>query len=362
MAADSANGLEEMQAAFAKAKSVVLYRLPNENEVHGLWGDAVEMHALTEVFGQTGFAFLPAVNSSESKPFFVIPDGIQSIPDWASIKLPEPNWPANAKPPYIANKNAYLAQASAMVSAFKSGGVKKAILSRIKLYEAPNFYPLETFNNLCKAYPAVMVYYVSIPGIGTWMGATPETLLRIKSGEAETVSLAGTQPDSGTDTAAVAWGDKERQEQQIVSDEIEGLIKQYFPATEIHINGPNTVSTGALLHLKTVFNWRLPKDFSALEAFTMALHPTPAIVGKPREAALSLIAKTETHDRGYYTGLIGPTDPHGLTHLFVNLRCMQLLPGQLALYVGGGLTKDSNPEAEWEETELKAQTLLRWVC
>ncbi len=92
--------------------------------------------------------------------------------------------------------------------------------------------------------------------------------------------------------------------------------------------------------------------------FISALHPTPAVCGLPKERALELIYKTEMHNREYYAGYCGPINYQGKTDLFVNLRCMKILPDKLALYIGGGLTAKSDPEKEWEETVLKANTLL----
>lgn len=349
----------ELLPEVSSHKSFVFYRLPNQKATFFLLGDAKKIASWAGVLGNQGFAFVPAVNSHRHSSYLIIPDEEHTLTDLQNLPMPKGNWPFNKQWPVAVSQEGYLHQAMQMVAALQSGSLGKVILSRVKKVETSEFNPWETYQKLCAAYPSVMVYWVSIPGEGTWMGATPETLLRIEQGLAETVALAGTQPQSPAPLPETAWGIKEQEEQRIVSDDIEALIGRYFPAVAVSIDGPKTVSTGALLHLKTTFTWRVPNDVSALEAFITALHPTPAIVGQPREAALDLIAQTETHDRAYYTGLLGPVSGYqGLTHLFVNLRCMQVLNGSLALYLGGGLTAASTPEAEWQETELKAATLL----
>jgi isochorismate synthase len=341
-------------------KALVLYRLPHTNETHLLVGDAQEIKYVTEALGNEGFLFAPAEQSDGNrKPYLILPDEQWLLDYIQALEIPLIKVPVSITLPHIATEDEYLSQANQIIQAIQAGQAQKAILSRIKKHEVQAFNPWEAYQKLCAAYPAVMVYWVSIPEVGTWMGATPETLLKIEDGQAETVSLAGTQADAGLPLSEVVWGEKEQGEQRIVSEEIAGLIEKYFPAVGVEVSGPATVSTGALLHLKTTFNWRVPQDASALGAFIKALHPTPAIVGQPREAALELITETEPHSRAYYTGLLGPVNGKGLTHLFVNLRCMQVFPGYLALYVGGGLTAASNPTAEWQETELKADTLLR---
>jgi isochorismate synthase len=89
-----------------------------------------------------------------------------------------------------------------------------------------------------------------------------------------------------------------------------------------------------------------------------ALHPTPAVCGLPRERALKLIAQHETHNRNFYAGLIGKKSKQELA-VFVNLRCMQVTKNDFLLYIGGGITQQSIPENEWNETENKAKTLAR---
>ncbi len=358
MSSAAVNELLQQLPQIVAHKSLVLYRLPYATDTNLLIGDAQEIHSLIEALGNEGFAFTPAETSHGHKPYLIIPDSTLQIEAMDKVQFPSFQTIVSNTSPIISSQAEYLAQANLVIAAIKSGGLEKAILSRIKKHEIGSFNPWETYKELCAAYPAVMVYWVSIPGVGTWIGATPETLIKLVDGQAETIALAGTQKDLGNNLENVAWGEKEQQEQAIVSDNIQSLINEYYPAESIDVDGPKTTSTGALLHLATTFRWPAKQDVSALEAFIKSLHPTPAIVGQPREAALNLIAETEPQDRAYYTGLLGPVSRNGYTHLFVNLRCMQVFNDYLALYVGGGLTAASNPDAEWQETELKAQTLL----
>ena len=96
---------------------------------------------------------------------------------------------------------------------------------------------------------------------------------------------------------------------------------------------------------------------SQLNDILCALHPTPAVGGYPKEAAKVWIDRVEPHRRRYYGGYLGPVQADGM-RLFVNLRCMEVDDGYVRLYVGGGLTVQSQPASEWCETEAKAQTLL----
>ena len=86
------------------------------------------------------------------------------------------------------------------------------------------------------------------------------------------------------------------------------------------------------------------------------MHPTPAVCGLPKEKALDLIYKTEPYDREYYAGYLGMVEKDTVD-FYVNLRCMKIYENTAALFVGGGITANSVAKKEWEETELKAETL-----
>jgi isochorismate synthase len=115
-----------------------------------------------------------------------------------------------------------------------------------------------------------------------------------------------------------------------------------------------------------------------LEKLISAIHPTPAVCGLPKGSAKKFILENENYNREFYTGFLGELNLKKTLQrngnrknrenqayasitktsaLFVNLRCMKLEAKQAVLFVGGGITKDSNPVAEWEETSNKAQTM-----
>jgi isochorismate synthase len=91
------------------------------------------------------------------------------------------------------------------------------------------------------------------------------------------------------------------------------------------------------------------------------LHPTPAVCGVPKSEALNFIIANENYTRTYYTGYFGELNIQNASELFVNLRCMQFIKNksQLEIYVGGGITAQSNSEKEYEETVSKAQIMKR---
>lgn len=252
--------------------------------------------------------------------------------------------------PYAVSKEEYLTELSQFKNEFGVKGIEKAIFSRIhKVDKKTDFDVNSAFESLCNRYPKAFVYLISGKDIGTWMGATPETLVSSKGEAFYTMSLAGTKKDKQTN-----WTDKEKEEQAFVTDFIIDRLRT-VGVRDLKADGPNDLFTGAVYHLKTdiAFHAAVQEVNHLIEV----LHPTPAVCGVPTNKALNLIAKHERHNREFYAGVIGRIDAERC-NLFVNLRCMQIFEHALALYVGGGITKDSVEEDEYQETVNKAQTLL----
>jgi isochorismate synthase len=89
------------------------------------------------------------------------------------------------------------------------------------------------------------------------------------------------------------------------------------------------------------------------------LHPTPAVCGLPKDKSKAFILDNENYDRTFYTGFLGELNVEDQTDLFVNLRCMEISGSQAHLYMGCGITKESIPEKEWEESCNKSATMKR---
>ncbi len=252
------------------------------------------------------------------------------------------------------------------VKAIEQGDFKKVVPSRNKLVSLPdNFDSARTFQQLCDAYPAAFVSLFSIPGVGTWMGASPEILVSTYRQEQRrvfrTIALAGTQPLQGKDPLrSAAWRQKEIEEQAMVSRYIINCFKK-IRLREFDEDGPKTTAAGNLLHLRTDFTVDMEAtNFPELGSVMLRLlHPTSAVCGMPKEPSLEFIQQHEGYDRSFFSGFLGPVNMQDETHLFVNLRCMQLLGQQAILYAGAGVTIDSEPHREWEETEMKMRTIQK---
>ena len=257
-----------------------------------------------------------------------------------------------ASPIEVIEKAKYLWLGEKLISAIKMTDMSKVVFSRIKAVAFDETKTQALFNSLSTAYPNALVYLISDRILGTWVGASPELLLRTVGEQGFSISLAGTKKSEDKSQ----WLEKEKIEQDVVSTFIEQKLQE-LDASDVEMIGPYDYVAGPVKHLRTDFSFRTKREETEV---LDALHPTPAVSGLPRTLAMEIIENIEEHDRAIYTGYIGLLSPKD-SKIYVNLRCCQIRPGNMYLYLGGGYTKDSNPELEWEETENKSKTLLDLV-
>jgi len=256
------------------------------------------------------------------------------------------------------------------VSAIKQKQFHKVVLSRTKeLTYTDQFQPAKAFQKLAKAYPHAFVSLVNLPDQKElWLGASPEALVQQRSeGIFKTMSLAGTQKaqdDQGNliPKFDIRWGEKEIEEQALVSRYIIECFKK-IRLREYLETGPKTVLAGNLYHLRTDFEVDTNAlNFPELSSVMLRLlHPTSAVCGVPKIPSLQFLTDIEGYDRSFYSGFLGPVQVEGDSNIFVNLRTVRLKDGVATFYAGAGITEDSIPEREWEETELKCETLLKVI-
>ncbi len=263
---------------------------------------------------------------------------------------------ANNQYSYL-SKIEYLGKTDYIIDKLKANELHKIVISRISAMELASRLDLDNFiEKSLKKYPEAFVYLISSDETGIWTGASPELLLNKSDGLCETDAIAGTQLLSEYDKNHF-WGQKELEEQQMVSAYIGKLLSE-LGIKDYTAKGPETISAGDIVHLKTTFKIEASALSDKLGIFIKGLYPTPAVCGLPKAAAFHMIENAESHDRELYTGFIGPWNLEGSSQLFVNLRCAKILNDKVLFYVGGGLTASSDAKAEWQETVNKTKTLL----
>ncbi|WP_051360100.1 chorismate-binding protein [Adhaeribacter aquaticus] len=270
-------------------------------------------------------------------------------------------WHINKHPlPASTSKEIYLQAVQKAISAIEEGIFEKVVLSRTRSENLTSDFDIITaFCQLQKSYPDAFISLVSVPEIGTWLGASPEILVSVDKNKIfKTVALAGTQPLSPASSPANAmWRQKEIEEQALVSRYIINNFKKIRLRGYQEV-GPRTVVAGNLMHLRSDFTVDIKQvPYPTLGTQMLGLlHPTSAVCGMPKEPATDFIITNEGYDRAFYSGFLGPIQIDGESHIFVNLRCMQLFEQAALLYAGAGITAESEPEKEWIETELKMDT------
>jgi isochorismate synthase len=248
------------------------------------------------------------------------------------------------------------------IQQIEAGVLEKIVPSRFKEVELPKTFDLvQAFNSLCDKHSNAMVSLFSSPNTGTWLGATPELLVSIdRDSKFKTHALAGTLPYSpNMDLKSVAWTQKEIEEQALVCRYIINCFKK-IRLREYLEQGPKTIVAGNVMHLKTDYEVDMKEvNFPQLGSVMLKLlHPTSAVCGMPLDASIQFLKEHEGYDREFYSGYLGPVNYQNESSIFVNLRCMQLLEDKARLYAGAGVTVDSVPEKEWEETEMKMKNML----
>jgi isochorismate synthase len=342
----------------------VSYALPGEKIPVSLFPDEAEIKAyknISDINCTSGFILSPF--QSENCPVIVIPDTRKKT-GWEI----EPEELLNSahtsfkKSSYIRNEVEtsflkYSNQIDRIKKSLAAGEAKKVVLSRVKVVEGMSDSQLPNmFEELVNLYPGAFVYLVYTPASEIWLGATPESLLQMDTKNFSTMALAGTQEFFG-DIENIYWTEKELKEHEYVA----AYVRQKLSDGGYHYQEQSrkAVKAGNVVHLQTMFEGDTGSSKTAWKDLVTLLYPTPAICGTENEATLQMIRLTEEHKREYYSGIIGPFNSENKTHLFINLRCMKVLDNTAVLYAGGGILNESSAQMEWDETEMKFNTLIR---
>ncbi len=234
------------------------------------------------------------------------------------------------------------------VELLKQDQAKKIVLSRIISFPHKGLTVDSIFTALNEKFPSAAVFAFTDEHEVTWLGASPELLFRKRGEVYQTISLAGTRKTGSEE----AWGEKEIEEQSFVTDFIQRELEN-LGAEKIVLGDVKSRSAGSVEHLCTEIQFEYNGDWKEV---MNTLHPTPAVCGMPREQAKGIVADLETHDREYYTGLIGIEQGDNVD-VYVILRCLKYSEDLLHVFVGAGITDSSIPELEARETRWKAESL-----
>lgn len=340
--------LQKAQLWLTDGKPFVLFRKPGEKLATGIFQRGKISHGCNK-WSDSGFVFAPFSGDE----VWILPDSDSDAqtdafdPQLPALPTPSLQIDANAKIKFeqLVNKGK---------QAISNGILEKVVLSRTESVNLGTFDAVETFEKLAASYPTAFVYLWFHPKTDIWMAATPETLLKANGNSFQTMALAGTQKFQGDES--VDWQKKEREEQRLVTDFIWNSLEPIV--SEIELTAPYTSKAGNLLHIRTDIKGELNKS-QDLGNVISTLHPTPAVCGLPKAEARAFILANEGYGREYYAGFLGELNRSNGTDLYVNLRCMKVSANKAQLFMGCGITKDSDAEKEFFETVNKSLTMRK---
>ncbi|HZP59630.1 MAG TPA: isochorismate synthase [Opitutaceae bacterium] len=243
-----------------------------------------------------------------------------------------------------------------------TGELQKIVLARAKdLAAAQPLHPLRLLNGLRQRFAGCYAFSIANGRGQSFIGASPERLLRVHDGMLQTEALAGsarrgaTASDDAALGAALRQSEKDQREHRLVLDSILRRLAPLGLRPEFS-EKPGLLRLANVQHLHTPVRAALPADVRLLDVLAR-LHPTPAVGGSPRAAAMARIRELENFSRGLYGGALGWIDARGGGEFFVGLRSALVDGARARLYAGAGVVAGSSPEKELAETELKFKAM-----
>ena len=342
--------LNTLQEHWSQKKPFVLFSMPDSNLVKSFFQHNATLFT-GENFTEPAFIFAPFYFTGEA---LCIPESEAEVNKFVISPI-ENN--LNTTPNFDEDeKKTHIALVSSILNEIKNKQVLKVVASRKKEIPLQNFNIIELVKSVFANHSTAFRYVWYHPDTGLWCGATPEVLFQSEGASFSTMSLAGTQKE--VDGQDPLWSAKEIVEQEIVTDAIVNDLQKI--TTVLKTTKPTSHKAGSLYHIKTEITGVIKNSRYSLTKVAKALHPTPAVCGMPKKAAKKIIESLENYEREFYTGFLGPVfKEENSAAIFVNLRCMKIEENTASIYVGGGITVDSDPESEWQETQNKLATMYQ---
>lgn len=285
----------------------------------------------------------------------------------ADMTMPKPGEPTRA-PQGLSLQGGSMSEevwtriVSTVVDLIRAEQVHKVVLARDLQVTADAPFDLRhLLRRLLDAYPMTWSYLVD-----GMIGATPELLLRRQGRLVTSRVLAGTvwRDQESTDpvqkAAELAQSQKDISEHEFAVDSVAQALAPFCQAMNVP-DAPSVLKLPNVMHLATDITGVVDEGTSSL-ALAAALHPSAAVCGTPRYAALDVISEFESLDRGRYAGPVGWTNRRGDGEWAIALRCGHVRsesPNQIQLFAGAGLVADSQPENELAETQAKLIPMLQ---
>lgn len=249
------------------------------------------------------------------------------------------------------------------LEAIQRGDYEKIVLARgIELEADHPWQPLDTLNRLRELFSGCFTFSYGGGGARSFIGATPERLLQIRDGRLLTEAIAGSAPRGNTagedakHARALLDSAKDLHEHICVRDSILRRLARVGVEGQAEPD-PQVLLLANVQHLRTRIEAAVGESVHLLDILP-EMHPTPAVGGSPREAAVPRIKALEQLERGLYAGVVGWFNHLNEGEMIVGIRSALIEGRSACLYAGAGIVKGSDPDKEMRETEMKLSALL----
>jgi len=251
-----------------------------------------------------------------------------------------------------------------VIEAIDAGRVVKVVLARTLDVRPPvDIDPITVLGHLWEANRGTRVFFFEPRPGRVVLGASPETVATLRHGMFHATAVAGSIRPGANEEEQAGLADsllsssKDRAEHSIAVDDMLERLDHVAEGVRAEPE-PHVLALPAIQHLESEISARVPRGTTVLEVLA-ALHPTPAVCGFPRDQAQELLAQEEGFERGWYAGPVGWFDLEGDGVFAPALRSAVLSEGSWRLFAGAGIVDGSGPDAEWTETAIKLETVLR---
>jgi anthranilate synthase component 1 len=224
--------------------------------------------------------------------------------------------------------------------------------------------PFTVYRALRHVNPSPYMYFLRMGKVSI-VGSSPEMLVRVEGGMAQTHPIAGTRPRGKSDeedtrlAEELKRNEKERSEHVMLVDlgrNDLGRVSQFGTVRVPQFMGLEKYSH--VMHLVSIVEGKLADDQDRLDAL-VACFPAGTVSGAPKVRAMEIIAELEPDRRGIYAGAVGYLDFAGNLDFCITIRTLVITGDRAMVQAGAGIVADSNPSAEYQETQDKARALIR---
>jgi len=252
---------------------------------------------------------------------------------------------------------------TAALEAIRSSTLSKAVLARTLDVDLDSVIdPVDVVARLWAVNRGSHVFLFEPSPGSALVGAAPETVATLRDGVFHATAVAGSIGRGGSPreqaelAATLLASDKDRVEQRIALDDMVARLQTM--AHQIRTDPqPHVLTLARIQHLETEIRASLPEGVGVLDVLRL-LHPTPAVCGLPRDAAMAFLSEEEPFERGWYAGPVGWFDAEGNGVFAPALRTGVSTGSGWRLFAGAGIVDGSVPALEWEETAIKFELML----